>query len=188
MRPVHRSHKTKPPPPRLLLLPVPVLLDLHTRSATSPYVLETCLVLLHSLPLPRWPSSSSASQRLLRRTATATRGSRRWPRACPSTSTSGPAPRRSPSCGASCRTPCAGTSASPPASCATGPVEQQAPPNLTLRPTAFKAINDIHDRLQKECGGAVVSCSDVLALAARDSVVVVSQLHTRACMHRIFFC
>jgi len=71
---------------------------------------------------------------------------------------------------------------------ATGPGEQQAPPNLTLRPTAFKAINDIHDRLQKECGGAVVSCSDVLALAARDSVVVVSQLHTRACMHRIFFC
>ncbi|XP_066310734.1 cationic peroxidase SPC4-like [Miscanthus floridulus] len=55
---------------------------------------------------------------------------------------------------------------------ATGPGEQQAPPNLTLRPTAFKAINDIHDRLQKECGGAVVSCSDVLALAARDSVVV----------------
>jgi len=71
---------------------------------------------------------------------------------------------------------------------ATGPGEQQAPPNLTLRPTAFKAINDIHDRLQKECGGAVVSCSDVLALAARDSVVVVSQLHTRACMHKIFFC
>ncbi|XP_066310732.1 cationic peroxidase SPC4-like [Miscanthus floridulus] len=55
---------------------------------------------------------------------------------------------------------------------ATGPGEQQAPPNLTLRPTAFKAINDIHDRLQKECGGAVVSCSDVLALAARDSIVV----------------
>ena len=71
---------------------------------------------------------------------------------------------------------------------ATGPGEQQAPPNLTLRPTAFKAINDIHDRLQKECGGAVVSCSDVLALAARDSVVVVSQLHTRACMHKKFFC
>jgi len=71
---------------------------------------------------------------------------------------------------------------------ATGPGEQQAPPNLTLRPTAFKAINDIHDRLQKECGGAVVSCSDVLALAAPDSVVVVSQLHTRACMHKIFFC
>ncbi|RLN22725.1 cationic peroxidase SPC4-like [Panicum miliaceum] len=55
---------------------------------------------------------------------------------------------------------------------ATGPAEKQAPPNLTLRPSAFKAINDIHDRLQRECGGAVVSCSDVLALAARDSVVV----------------
>ena len=67
---------------------------------------------------------------------------------------------------------------------ATRPGEQQAPPNLTLRPTAFKAINDIHDRLQKECGGAVVSCSDVLALAARDSVVVVRRLY--ACT--IFFC
>ncbi|KAL6853947.1 hypothetical protein ACP4OV_019976 [Aristida adscensionis] len=53
---------------------------------------------------------------------------------------------------------------------ATGPGEQQAPPNLTLRPSAFKAINDIRDRLEKACGGAVVSCSDILALAARDSV------------------
>uniref|UniRef100_J3L854 Peroxidase n=1 Tax=Oryza brachyantha TaxID=4533 RepID=J3L854_ORYBR len=55
---------------------------------------------------------------------------------------------------------------------ATGPGEQQAPPNLTLRPSAFKAVNDIRDRLDKACGAAVVSCSDVLALAARDSVVV----------------
>ncbi|CAO2167815.1 unnamed protein product [Urochloa humidicola] len=55
---------------------------------------------------------------------------------------------------------------------ATGPGEKQAPPNLTLRPSAFKAINDIHDRLTKACGGAIVSCSDVVALAARDSVVV----------------
>uniref|UniRef100_A0A453GTA0 Peroxidase n=3 Tax=Aegilops tauschii subsp. strangulata TaxID=200361 RepID=A0A453GTA0_AEGTS len=54
---------------------------------------------------------------------------------------------------------------------ATGPGEQQAPPNLTLRPSSFKAINDIRDRLERECGGAVVSCSDILALAARDSVV-----------------
>jgi len=29
---------------------------------------------------------------------------------------------------------------------ATGPGEKQAPPNLTLRPSAFKAINDIHSR------------------------------------------
>ncbi|KAF8646824.1 hypothetical protein HU200_065624 [Digitaria exilis] len=57
---------------------------------------------------------------------------------------------------------------------ATGPGEQQAPPNLTLRPAAFKAINDIHERLAKECGGGkpVVSCSDVVALAARDAVAV----------------
>uniref|UniRef100_A0A0A9DYJ6 Peroxidase n=1 Tax=Arundo donax TaxID=35708 RepID=A0A0A9DYJ6_ARUDO len=54
---------------------------------------------------------------------------------------------------------------------ATGPGEQQAPPNLTLRPAAFKAVNDIRDRLEKACGGPVVSCSDILALAARDSVV-----------------
>ena len=54
---------------------------------------------------------------------------------------------------------------------ATGPGEQRAPPNLTLRPSAFKAINDIRDRLERECRGAVVSCSDILALAARDSVV-----------------
>jgi peroxidase len=59
---------------------------------------------------------------------------------------------------------------------ATGPGEKQAPPNLRLRPSALKAINDIHDRLNRECGGAVVSCSDVLALAARDSVVVVIDL------------
>ncbi|XP_044338006.1 cationic peroxidase SPC4-like [Triticum aestivum] len=54
---------------------------------------------------------------------------------------------------------------------ATGPGEQRAPPNLTLRPSAFKAINDIRDRLERECRGAVVSCSDILTLAARDSVV-----------------
>ncbi|XBI68873.1 hypothetical protein VPH35_048019 [Triticum aestivum] len=51
------------------------------------------------------------------------------------------------------------------------PGEQQAPPNLSLRPSAFKAINDIRDHLERECHGAIVSCSDILALAARDSVV-----------------
>ncbi|XP_062231438.1 cationic peroxidase SPC4-like [Phragmites australis] len=47
--------------------------------------------------------------------------------------------------------------------------EQEAIPNLTLRPAAFKAINDIRDRLEKACG-LVVSCADIVALAARDSV------------------
>ncbi|KAJ4769502.1 Peroxidase [Rhynchospora pubera] len=54
---------------------------------------------------------------------------------------------------------------------ASGPSEQQAPPNLTLRPAAFKAINDIRALIDKACG-VVVSCADVVALAARDSVAL----------------
>ncbi|KAJ3687151.1 hypothetical protein LUZ61_016315 [Rhynchospora tenuis] len=52
---------------------------------------------------------------------------------------------------------------------ASGPGEQQAPPNLTLRPAAFKAINEIRALIDKACG-RLVSCADVVALAARDSV------------------
>ncbi|XP_062231853.1 cationic peroxidase SPC4-like [Phragmites australis] len=47
--------------------------------------------------------------------------------------------------------------------------EQVYIPNQTLRPAAFKAINDIRDRLDKACG-RVVSCADIVALSARDSV------------------
>ncbi|XP_062208166.1 cationic peroxidase SPC4-like [Phragmites australis] len=47
--------------------------------------------------------------------------------------------------------------------------EQAAIPNLTLRPAAFKAINDIRDRLEQACG-RVVSCADIVALSARESV------------------
>ncbi|TVU36977.1 hypothetical protein EJB05_18939, partial [Eragrostis curvula] len=32
---------------------------------------------------------------------------------------------------------------------ATGPGEQQAPPNLTLRPAAFKAVNDLRAKLDR---------------------------------------
>jgi peroxidase len=53
--------------------------------------------------------------------------------------------------------------------------EQEAGPNLTLRPAAFKAINDIRDRLEKACG-RVVSCADIVGLAARDSVRLVRYL------------
>ncbi|RCV29179.1 hypothetical protein SEVIR_5G469600v4 [Setaria viridis] len=49
--------------------------------------------------------------------------------------------------------------------------EQKALPNLTLRREAITAINDIRDRLDKACGGPVVSCADILTLAARDAVV-----------------
>ncbi|PKU63479.1 Peroxidase 12 [Dendrobium catenatum] len=52
---------------------------------------------------------------------------------------------------------------------ASGPSEQEAPPNLTLRPEAFKAINDLRALIDRKCG-RVVSCADVVALAARDSV------------------
>jgi peroxidase len=47
--------------------------------------------------------------------------------------------------------------------------EKTYPPNLTLRPAAFKAINDIGELLERACG-RVVSCADIVALTARDSV------------------
>ncbi|CAN1235194.1 Peroxidase 12 [Linum perenne] len=47
--------------------------------------------------------------------------------------------------------------------------EQGAPPNLSLRQEAFRIINDLRARVHKACG-RVVSCSDILAIAARDSV------------------
>ncbi|KAE8100387.1 hypothetical protein FH972_018293 [Carpinus fangiana] len=50
-----------------------------------------------------------------------------------------------------------------------GPSEQDAPPNLSLRATAFEIIDDLRERVQKQCG-QVVSCADITAIAARDSV------------------
>ncbi|PIA41194.1 hypothetical protein AQUCO_02300176v1 [Aquilegia coerulea] len=52
---------------------------------------------------------------------------------------------------------------------ASGPGEQEAPPNLTLRPQAFTIINELRNRIHRACG-QIVSCSDITALAARDSV------------------
>lgn len=48
--------------------------------------------------------------------------------------------------------------------------EKLAPPNKTLRKSAFDAIDDLRDLLDRECGDTVVSCSDIVTLAARDSV------------------
>ncbi|KAL5560231.1 hypothetical protein UlMin_036442 [Ulmus minor] len=47
--------------------------------------------------------------------------------------------------------------------------EQKSPPNLSLRKKAFEIINDLRNRVHAKCG-RVVSCSDVTAIAARDSV------------------
>ncbi|KAH7568098.1 hypothetical protein JRO89_XS07G0236800 [Xanthoceras sorbifolium] len=54
---------------------------------------------------------------------------------------------------------------------ASGPGEQEAIPNLTLRKEAFEIIDDLRARVHKECG-RVVSCSDIVAIAARDSVTL----------------
>lgn len=54
---------------------------------------------------------------------------------------------------------------------ASGPSEQDAPPNLSLRKEAFKIINDLRALVHKACG-RVVSCADITALAARDAVVL----------------
>ncbi|KAI8531565.1 hypothetical protein RHMOL_Rhmol11G0146500 [Rhododendron molle] len=52
---------------------------------------------------------------------------------------------------------------------ASGPSEQDAPPNLTLRSEAFEIINDLRELVHQQCG-RVVSCADITALAARESV------------------
>lgn len=55
---------------------------------------------------------------------------------------------------------------------ASGPGEQTAPPNLSLRAEAFEIINDLRRRVHDKCG-RVVSCSDILAIATRDAVFLV---------------
>jgi peroxidase len=52
---------------------------------------------------------------------------------------------------------------------ASGPSEQEAPPNLTLRPEAFEIIEDLRELVHKQCG-RVVSCADITAIAAREAV------------------
>ena len=59
---------------------------------------------------------------------------------------------------------------------ASGPSEQEAPPNLSLRAEAFKIIEDLRALIHDHCG-SVVSCADIVAIAARDSVFLVPTLY-----------
>ncbi|KAJ4965414.1 hypothetical protein NE237_017263 [Protea cynaroides] len=52
-----------------------------------------------------------------------------------------------------------------------GPSEQAAPPNLSLRAKAFEIINDLRALVDEQCG-QVVSCADLVAIAARDAVLL----------------
>ncbi|TVU16719.1 hypothetical protein EJB05_40294 [Eragrostis curvula] len=51
--------------------------------------------------------------------------------------------------------------------------EQQLGPNLTLRPSALKLIDDIRAAVHAACGPKV-SCADITSLATRDAIVAVS--------------
>ncbi|KAF5784667.1 putative peroxidase [Helianthus annuus] len=55
---------------------------------------------------------------------------------------------------------------------ASGPAdsEKTAPPNLRLR--GFDVIEDLRRRVHKQCGAGSVSCSDITAIVARDTIVL----------------
>ncbi|KAJ0519821.1 putative peroxidase [Helianthus annuus] len=57
---------------------------------------------------------------------------------------------------------------------ASGPAdsEKTAPPNLRLR--GFDVIEDLRRRVHKQCGAGSVSCSDITAIVARDTIVLVN--------------
>jgi len=70
---------------------------------------------------------------------------------------------------------------------ASGPSEQAAPPNLTFRKETFKIINDLQALIQDECGSNVVSCADIAAFAARDSVFLVRMIYMSFSHHYLSY-
>ena len=56
--------------------------------------------------------------------------------------------------------------------------EKNALPNVQSA-RGFEVVDEIKQALDEACGKPVFSCADILAVAARDSVVAVSDIHVR---------
>ena len=54
--------------------------------------------------------------------------------------------------------------------------ERDAEPNVSLAGDGFDAVNDAKDLVEASCPG-IVSCADIMAILARDAVVLVRSSH-----------